>query len=160
VTLSVSAGNVDRYEGAARWSQGLGGGQISAGLFYGKHSGGGVENRYGGSVAYLFSFGTNLVASFGSNEPTGTSSTTADTYYFKVGHKWGNNGVSIGYGEAKDVTPGFTDKGFNVGYAYVIPKAKLDLYAGYAFSQLDVPTGTADADDIQTFVVGTRLKFD
>jgi predicted porin len=160
VTLAVSAGQTDKYEGAARWSQGLGGGQISAGLFYGKWNGGGVKNRYGGSIAYLFSFGTNLLASFGSNEPSASGSTTAKTWYVKVGHKWGNNAASIGYGESKDVIDGFNDKGFNVGFNHNIPKAKVDLYAGYHFNQLDTPTTVASVDDIQAFVVGTKLKFD
>jgi predicted porin len=160
VVLSVSAGQTDKYEGAARWSQGLGGGQISAGLFYGKHSGGGVKNRYGGSIAYLFSFGTNLLVSVGANEPSAAGSTTAKTWYVKAGHKWGNNAASIGYGESKDVVDGFNDKGFNIGFNHNIPKAKVDLYAGYHFNQLDTPSTVASVDDIQAFVVGTKLKFD
>jgi len=160
VTLAVSAGQTDKYEGAARWSQGLGGGQISAGLFYGKWNGGGVKNRYGGSIAYLFSFGTNLLASVGANEPSAAGAPTAKTWYLKVGHKWGNNAASIGYGESKDVIDGFNDKGFNVGFNHNIPKAKVDLYAGYHFNQLDTPTTVASVDDIQAFVIGTKLKFD
>jgi predicted porin len=160
VTLSVSAGAVDKYEGAARWSQGLGGGQISAGLFYGKWNGGGVKNRYGGSIAYLFSFGTNISVNYGHNEPTAAGSSKADTWYFKVGQKWGNNAVSVGYGESKDVVAGFKDKGFNIGFNHNIPKAKVDLYAGYHFNQLDTPTTVASVDDIQAFVIGTKLKFD
>ncbi len=160
VTLSVSAGQTDKYEGAVRWSQGLGGGQISAGLFYGKWNGGGVKNRYGGSVAYLFSFGTNILVAYGHNEPSASGSAKADTWYFKVGQKWGNNAASIGYGEAKDTVDGFKDKGFNIGFNHNIPKAKVDLYAGYHFNQLDTPTTVASVDDIQAFVIGTKLKFD
>ena len=168
VVLSVSAGQADKYEVAGRWSQGLGGGQISAGLFYGKDRAPGkgdpakpnVKNRYGGSIAYLFSFGTNLLASFGSNEPDTAGSTTAKTWYVKAGHKWGNNAASIGYGESKDVVDGFNDKGFNIGFNHNIPKAKVDLYAGYHFNQLDTPSTVASVDDIQAFVLGTKLKFD
>ena len=167
VTLAVSAGGRDKYEGAVRWSQGLGGGQISAGAFYGTHSAGGVENRYGGSVAYLFSFGTNLQAQYSENEPTGSGTTKAKNWYLKVGHKWGNNAVSIGYGESEDVIVGTKDKGFNIGFNHNIPKAKVDLYAGVAGNQLDIsssalPAGvaTADADDIYTLTIGTKLKFD
>jgi predicted porin len=160
VTLAISAGQTDKYEGAIRWSQGLGGGEISAGAFYGKWSGDGVENRYGGSLAYLFSFGTNLSVNFGGNEPSATGTPTAKTWYFKVGHKWGNNAVSAGYGESKDVLDGFKDKGFNIGFNHNLPKAKVDLYAGYHFNQLDTPTTIASVDDIQAFVLGTKLKFD
>jgi predicted porin len=160
VTLSVSAGQQDRYEGAGRWSQGLGGGQISAGLFYGRDNGTGVDNRYGGSIAYLFSFGTNLLVSAALNDPDAAGAPDAKTWYAKVGHQWGNNAVSIGYGESKDVVDGYKDKGFNVGFNHNLPKAKVDLYAGYHFNQLDTPTTVASVDDIQAFVIGTKLKFD
>lgn len=160
VTLAVSAGQTDKYEGAVRWSQGLGGGQISGGAFYGRHSGGGIENRYGGSLAYLFSFGTNLLVAGAVNEPSAAGSTEGKTWYFKVGHKWGNNAASIGYGESKDVVVGYKNKGVNLGFNHNIPKAKVDLYAGYHFNQLDTPSTVASVDDIQAFVLGTKLKFD
>lgn len=163
VTLSVSGGQRDKYEGAARWSQGIGGGQISAGIFYGRYTNGGVENRYGGSIGYLFSFGTELQFQYSQNEPTsapGAPSTDGKSYYFKVGQNWGNNSAGIGYGEAKDVTPGYTDKGFNIGFNHNLPKAKVDLYAGAMFSSLDTPTGVSGVDDIYTVTVGTKLQFD
>jgi predicted porin len=159
VTLAVSAGQANLYEGAVRWSQGLGGGQISAAAFYGKQAGV-TKNRYGGSVAYLFSFGTNLQASYSSNEPDVAGSTTGKNWYVKVGHKWGNNAVSVGYGESKDVVNGFKDKGFNIGFNHNIPKAQVDLYAGVAGNYLDSPSGSASVDDIYTVTVGTKLKFD
>ena len=159
VTLSVSAGQDDLYEGAVRWSQGLGGGQISAALFYGKSTS--SKNRYGGSAAYLFSFGTSLQFSYAEDEPRRPSTTTkGKNYYVKVGQNWGNNSVGIGYGESKDVVVGFKNKGFNLGYNYNIPKAKVDVYAGMAWNQLDVPGGVTGVDDIYTVTVGTKLRFD
>ncbi len=159
VTLAVSAGQSDKYEGAVRWSQGIGGGQISAGLFYGVQNNV-TKGRYGGSVAYLFSFGTNLLVQYAENEPDATGSTKGKNWYLKVGHKWGNNAVSVGYGESKDVVVGFKDKGFNIGFNHNIPKAKVDLYAGLAGNTLDNSLGAASADDIYTVTVGTKLKFD
>jgi predicted porin len=175
VTIAVSAGQSSLYEGAVRWSQGLGGGQISAGVFYGQRNGnpgGGIDNRYGGSIAYLFSFGTSLQAEYSQSEPDapapGVNVNTGKNWYIKVGHKWGNNAVSIGYGESKDSTAiaggvgpsGWNDKGFNIGFNHNIPKAKVDLYAGIAGNQLDTPSGFPSVDDIYTFTVGTKLKFD
>ena len=159
VTLAVSAGQADRYEGAVRWSQGLGGGQISAAAFYGVQNNV-TKNRYGGSIAYLFSFGTSLQAEYSENEPDFTGSTKGKNWYVKVGHKWGNNAVSIGYGESKDIVVGFKDKGFNIGFNHNIPKAKVDLYAGIAGNSLDTPSGVSSVDDIYTVTVGTKLKFD
>jgi len=161
VTVSVSGGARDKYEGAVRWSQGLGGGQISAAVFYGTQSSANIEQRYGGSVAYLFSFGTNLMLSYASNESTLTGVPDGTTWYLKVGHKWGNNAVSLGYGSAEDATPGFTDNGFNIGFNHNIPKAKVDVYAGAGWYSLeDQPAGQPGVDDIWTITVGTKLKFD
>ena len=55
---------------------------------------------------------------------------------------------------------GWKDKGFNIGFNHNIPKAKVDLYAGMSFNELDVPTGVSSVDDIITVTVGTKLKFD
>ncbi len=163
VTLSVSAGAQDKYEGAVRWSQGIGGGQISAGLFYGQHSAGGIDSTAGGSVAYLFSFGTNLLVSYSESTPTGAATTKGKNWYAKVGHKWGNNAVSLGYGVTEDApgAVGFKNAGVNIGFNHNIPKAKVDLYAGLNFATLDSsPAGTPSVDDIYTMTIGTRLKFD
>jgi predicted porin len=162
VTLSVSGGARDKYEGAVRWSQGLGGGQISAAAFYGRQTAAGIDNRYGGSIAYLFSFGTNLMFSYSQNELTASGAAKGKNWYAKVGHKWGNNAVSLGYGQSEDPggVSGVKDKGFNVGFNHNIPKAKVDLYAGAAWSELDLPSGAPGVDDIWTVTVGTKLKFD
>ena len=164
VTIALSAGQADLYEGAVRWSQGIGGGQISAGLFYGTANGANIDQRYGGSIAYLFSFGLSLQAAYAENEPSqvGTAAVTkGKNWYAKIGYKFGNNAVSVGYGESKDVIAGFKDKGFNIGFNHNIPKAKVDLYAGIAGNSLDTPGAiTASVDDIYTATIGTKLKFD
>jgi len=169
VTIALSAGQADRYEGAVRWGQGLGGGQISAGVFYGTSKDSGVDQRYGGSIAYLFAFGLNLQAQYSENEPTqvgAASVTKGKNWYAKIGYKFGNNAVSASYGESKDIVVGFKDKGFQVAFNHNIPKAKVDLYAGIQGNTLDVPGGTVGSgggtsvDDIYTITVGTKLKFD
>jgi len=161
VILSVSAGQADLYEGAARWSQDLGDGQISAGVFYGKQNNL-AKHRFGGSAAYLFSFGTSLLVSYGENEDdpaAGVSSLRSKNWYLKVGHNWGNNSVSASYGESKDVVDGFNNKGFQLGFNHNLPKVKVDLYAGIQQNTLDVPSGTSAVDDIWTVAAGTKLKF-
>ena len=169
VTVSVSAGSRDLYEGAVRWSQGLGGGQISAALFYGTHSASNVKARFGGSIAYLFSFGTNLMFSYSQNQSDLAGVNDAQNFYLKVGHKWGNNAVSLGYGWSEDAVcstnaanPGcFENSGFNIGFNHNIPKAKVDLYAGGQWTTLDSqPANQVGVDDIYTIQVGTKLQFD
>lgn len=163
VTLSVSGGARDKYEGAARWSQDLGGGQISAGLFYGQYKNGGIDNRYGGSIAYLFSFGTNLMFVYAENDPVAVApatSTKGKNFFLKIGQNWGNNSASISYGESKDITVGYTDKGYQLAFNHNLPKAKVDLYAGFQQNSLDVPSGVSGVDDIYTLALGTKLQFD
>ncbi len=61
---------------------------------------------------------------------------------------------------------GFENSAFQIGFNHNIPKAKVDLYAGFNWATLDMPTGTVgtgggtSVDDIYTFTVGTKLKFD
>ena len=108
------------------------------------------------------------------NENDIPGAVTSSTWYVKVGHKWGNNAVSVSYGESEDADQdlvtalgaGWKDKGFQIGFNHNIPKAKVDLYAGVHGNQLDLPNGVVgtgggtSVDDIYAVVVGTKLKFD
>ena len=170
--------------------------RLSAGIFYGSFGGGPTApgaatagcSSYGGSIAYLFSFGLSLQAAYAENESAQTNATKGKNWYAKIGYKFGNNAFSIGYGESKDASQtvinttaaafalagiagdgsGWNNKGFNIGFNHNIPKAKVDLYAGLAWNQLDTPSGLLDlvggpgtsVDDIYTVTVGTKLKFD
>ena len=158
VNLAASVGQNHRWEVAARLASGIAGGQLSGALFYGESSG--VKSRAGGSASYLFSQGTNVTVAYSTNEPEGAGATDATSWYVKLGQKWGNNAISASYGESEDVTPGFTDSGFQVGFNHNIPKAQVDLYAGYHSNALDTPAGVPGVEDINQFVLGTKLKFD
>jgi predicted porin len=158
VSVGASVGQDDRWEVAGRINSGVAGGQLSGGVFYGETAG--VKGRWGGSASYLFSQGTNITVSGASNEPPGLSAVESGNWYVKLGHKWGNNSLSVAYGEASDVAVGFTDRGLQVGFNHNLPKAKVDLYAGYQLSTLDVPAGTTGVEDITAVIVGTKLKFD
>jgi predicted porin len=160
VTISGSVGDDSKWEIAARASSGIAGGQLSAGLWYGASTA--LKSGVGGSAAYLFSQGTSIMFSASSVErkvPAGVSVDDPLSYYVKVGHNWGNNSVSVGYGETKDAVPGFKDSGFNVGFNHNIPKAKVDVYASAGMNSLDAPAGVS-AEDMTFFVVGSRLAFD
>jgi predicted porin len=160
-TVSGSVGDDNKWEVAARAGSGIGGGQLSAGVFYGSSTA--SKNRWGGSASYLFSQGTNITIAGAMNEPDvapGTPTEDATSWYVKLGHTWGNNAASVGYGEAEDVVLGFKDKGWNIGFNHNIPKAKVDLYAGFHSNSLDTPAAVASVDDINIFVLGTKLRFD
>jgi len=164
VTLSGSIGNDNKWEVAGRISTALVGGQLSGAVFYGENDqaatgDGGIDARYGGSVSYLFSQGTNITGVYARNEPE--VGDEADVWTVKLGHKWGPHSVAVLYGEASDVTPGFDDVGFGIGYNHALKKANTELYAGYLHQELDdTPTGTPSVEDIDVFIVGARVKFD
>jgi len=160
VTVSVSVGNDTLWETAARVSGTLAGGQLSAALFYGQASGArNVDNRYGGSASYLFPQGTNITGAYAHSESE--SGLDSDVFSVKLGHKWGQNAVSIGYGEASDVTSdGFDDTGWNIGYVRSLPRANTQLYVSYFLQSLDGPAGVPSVDDYNAVVVGARVQFD
>ena len=92
-------------------------------------------------------------------------------YWFKVGHKWGNNAAVVGGGWTDDLfADGATGWDVGVGFIHTIPRAGVELYAGYQHQELDLD-GTArgtlrfsgmstSVEDINLGCVGSRIKFD
>jgi len=178
VVISGSIGNDNKWEVVGRVNTALAGGQLSGAIFYGENDQGGtfgtgIDSRYGGSVSYLFSQGTNITGHWAENEFEATGAPEGTSWSVKLGHKWGPHAVSIGYGEAEDV-PGLTllgagvgganaeteDTGFNIGYVHSLKKANAELYASYFHQELDHNiVGLGSAEDIDVFVVGARVKF-
>jgi hypothetical protein len=171
-TVSASMGNDEKWEVAARVSTALGGGQLSGAVFYGENDqaatgDGGVDGRYGGSVSYLFSQGTNLSFTYAVSEPEALGAVDQSNWYLKLGHKWGAHAVGVSYGVTDDLgLVGNEDSGFGVGYSYQMPKVNTQLYAAYLHQELDVDaarnpglTGVS-VEDIDVFLVGARVQFD
>jgi hypothetical protein len=48
---------------------------------------------------------------------------------------------------------------WGLGAVHTIPSAKVDIYAGYRFFELD-DSGAFSVEDISVFFVGSRIKFD
>jgi len=167
VVVSASVGNDATWEVAARADTALGGGRLRGALFYGESSGGvgtgtgstgNVDNRWGGSISYLFAQGTSITGFYAENETE--AGLDSDAWGAMLGHRWGPHAVSISYGEATDVIPGFDDSGFTLAYVHNLKKANTELYAGYNFNELDTPVGVASVDEHNVFLVGARVKFD
>ncbi len=161
VKVAASIGNDSVWEIAMFGDADIGGGNLLFAGFYGQDRQGvrtgGTDNRWGGSIRYQFSQGTKIDAVYSSNETN--AGVNSDVWAFGIGHIWGNNTISANYSEASDVTAGFDDKAFNIGYDYNIPKAKTNLYASFFYTELDTPTGVPSVEDHATFVIGARVKF-
>jgi hypothetical protein len=168
VAVSASVGNDGTWEAAARVNTVLGGGRLSGALFYGESTGGAgpgtgttgnIDNRWGGSLSYLFAQGTNITGFYSENETE--AGVDSDSFGVMLGHKWGPHAVSISYGEASDVfANNFEDSGWTVNYVHSLKKANAELYASFQHNELDTPTGFGAVEDINLFLVGARVKFD
>jgi len=175
VTLSASVGNDNKWDAAARLDTALGGGQLAGAIFYGENgqnanAAARVDSRYGGSLSYLFSQGTNVTFAYAVSEPNGAPGVNTpdqSNWYLKLGHKWGPHAVGVAYGESDDLgLVGNEDTGYGVGYVYSgLKKANTELYASWLHQELDVSAATqttlaGSVEDINVVVVGARVKFD
>lgn len=163
VTLAASIGNDNRWETAGRLNTGLWGGKVSAALFYGQDTGRTLTDvkSYGGSLSYLFSQGTSITGHASAQSLDGANTGSPLSWSVKLGHKWGPNAASIGYGQAEDFVNNYTQQNFNVAYVRSLKRANTQLYAMYTFQTLDDrPTGTLSVEDHNAFVTGARVRFD
>ncbi len=123
-------------------------------------SGGADDGTIVGSAAFKFAQGTSIAAAYGEkSEVAGPGSADANYYYIKLGHDWGNNSVAVDYKSSEDNggLSGVDGTSWGIGGVHTMPKAGVDLYAGYRFFELDV--SGVSADDISVFFVGSRIKF-
>ncbi len=124
------------------------------------------------SGAFKFAQGTSIAAAWGTkDEIGGATGPEGEYFYLKLGHDWGNNSVAVDYKSAEDVVLSASCSGGNaanpacggtswgIGGVHTMPKAGIDLYAGYRFFELDDLAAGVSADDISVFFVGSRIKF-
>ena len=116
---------------------------------------------FGGAASYLFSQGTNITIGYQERDFVEAGRNTAEHAYIKLGHRWGNNAVSISYGTNEDQgVNGSESDTIGVGFVHTIPKPKIELYAAYRNTDLDVSGSGVSYEDVDVFGVGTRIKFD
>lgn len=161
VNLAASIGNDSVWEIAMFGDADIGGGNLLFAAFYGEDGqgvrSGGTEDRWGGSMRYQFAQGTKISGTYAQNESN--AGVDSDVFTVGIGHSWGNNTISVHYSQASDVTQGFDDEAFNIGFDHNIPKAKTNVYASFFHTELDGPGGGPSYEDHNTFVVGARVKF-
>jgi len=163
VRAAASIGNDSVWEIGLFGDADIGGGNLLFAAFYGEDTqgvrSGGTDGRWGGSFRYRFSQGTKISGTYAENQTLVPGAPDGDVFTLGVGHSWGNNTVSVHYSQASDVTPGFDDEAWNIGFDHSIPKAKVDLYASFFHTELDTPVGVPSVEDHNTFAIGARVKF-
>jgi predicted porin len=138
LTISVDASQNDAWGVKGYVYTSLGGGDLSLALAYASGDNRFGRSDYGGSLSYLFSQGTNITLGWQDRDFAAAARNTATHWYAKLGHRWGNNAVSISYGETDDVLAnGSEASSIGLGFVHSIPKPKVELYASYHNVSLD-----------------------
>jgi predicted porin len=157
--ISAAVGNDQLWDIAVNVDHSVGGGKLA---LYGGYQG--AENRrgfdsWGGSVGFMFSQGTNISFAYGSRDLANAAPGRDDptNWYVKLGHKWGNNAISVSYGETSDLVQNADATRIGVGFIHTLPKPGVELYAGYHNHDVDL-TGV-NTEDLDVFVMGARVRF-
>jgi predicted porin len=162
-TGAVSVSNNETWDALAKVAGSVGGGDYDLRLGYGDYEARSGYERWTVSGGFKFSQGTSIALAYGEADMVGA---TPDGSYFyaKLGHDWGNNSVAVDYKTADDAAANAACTGgacggetWGLGFVHTLPKPKVELYAGYRNFELD---DFAGAEDIDVFVVGSRVKFD
>jgi predicted porin len=153
-------------------------GSFAAGAYdlrvgYRNHDAGGQDDgTFLISGAFKAAMGLSIAGAWGSkSDAFGSGSDDAEYWYIKGGYDWGNNSVAIDYKASEAVVADAACSGgnvnvsacggnsFGIGGVHTMPKAAIDLYAGYRFFELEDTGPSQNVGDISVFFVGSRIKF-
>ncbi len=173
VTVAASVGNDGYFDIGVYGNTSLGGGTLAFAGGYIKEEQRSNFDGWGISAAYLFSQGTSIQGTYSERnidskgiEPgqvleNNNKREDPTNWPIKVGHKWGNNAVAIGFGEGEDKFDDISHRAFTLGFVHTIPKPGVELYAGYNYNEADLSSSSFDgsAEDVHIFFVGSRVQF-
>jgi hypothetical protein len=116
---------------------------------------GGTDDKVlGGSISWLHTSGINLTYTHTNRDLPGRD---GKFDYFKAGYKFGKHAVSIDYASGQDqALSGDEAKMYGIGYVFT-PIAWAEIFA--LLKQHSLDRSGASLDDIQFFMVGSRIKF-
>lgn len=167
--VSASVNNDSRWSVGTFLGGSAGGGEWQFNAGYLDTGGGDRTHLFAASGSYLFSQGTNITLAYGEQDSRDGDS---DFLYGKLGHKFGDNAVSVSYStgtveNAEIFTATETSAAvvadadvdvLGLAFQRNLPKVGIEFYSGYHWMMGDFD-GTRDPDDIHIFVVGSRIKF-
>ncbi len=169
VSVSAAVFNDNAFDIGAELTSTLGGGKLLVRGAFSKEDQRGGYNQWATSGSYLFSQGTSFTFSLGGRDLKGSGDDPIN-YWFKLGHKWGNNALSIGGGQTEDLlTKGANSWDVGVGFVHTIPKPGVELYAAFHHLELDLDStaestlafsgSSTSTEEINVFMVGSRIRF-
>ncbi len=120
--------------------------------------GGSVDDQVNGSVSVLLASGFNVTLAAGERDLKASGAEDPSFWYTKWGYQFGNNAVSVDYGETDDLAKaGDEATAFGAQYVRQLPAWATEAYIGVRQHELDRPS--SDFDDITAVIAGARLKF-
>jgi hypothetical protein len=155
----VSLGNkeTDIVEVALRYSGKMAFGTLAGALGYSNEEAapGGIDDEtVGGSISWLHGSGFNLTFAHTTRDLPGRDGKFS---YLKAGYKTGQHAFSLDYGMGDDqAIAGDEAKMYGIGYVFT-PIAWAEIFGLFKVHSLD--RSAASVDDIQFFMVGSRIKF-
>jgi hypothetical protein len=111
-----------------------------------------MEDVIGISGGIAFANGTSVNAAWASDNDSGED---FEDMYVNVAHSWGNMSVAIDY-RSTDNAENMEGRGIGLGGQYSLGGG-VDVYAGFHNYSFDRPG--MDLEDINSFIVGSRVRF-
>jgi hypothetical protein len=154
----------DQVNEASLWWSGKVAGDLQAAIGWSEEKAtvAGVDNNetMGGSISWLHTSGFNITAAYTQSDIAVAPSREAKHFYGKVGYKFGQHAIALGYFQGEDqAAAGDEATAYTVGYVWN-PIRWAEVYANYILYQLDhTRAGVGSANDITVFTVGSRIRF-
>ena len=155
-TVSAEHANNEQWGAGVTVATSFAGAKVGAGLTYWDAENNSGFDQLNASASVAFSQGTNVGLMW--KEKNMTGGLNRHFWQAKIGHKWGNNSVSLAYYDGADMAVANDDSSeWKVAFVHSIPKPRVHLYAVY--SNLDYNHPTIATEDVDTFFVGSRIFF-
>ena len=169
VSAGVAVWNNNAFDVGATLDTSVGGGDLQVRGAWAKSEQSTGYNQWASSASYLFAQGTSMTMSFGGRDMKTPGATDPFNFWLKLGHKWGNNVVTIGGGQTQDLLTEGAD-GWDIAVSFVHTlRPGIEVYAGYQHQELDLDatarsnltfSGTSTSiEAVDIVVVGSRIKF-
>jgi hypothetical protein len=155
---SVSAGNKNRWDAAARYAGDFGWAKFAAAAAWADFgtSSDTVDGQFSSSASMLLNSGLNLTVSYATQDKDGKDPWNI---FGKIGYRFlEKHAASVQWARTENLSAK-DDKGDTFGLAYVFsPWNSVEFYGTYYLHMLDRDEGS-DPDDINIFMAGGRVKF-
>jgi hypothetical protein len=150
----------DQVNEASIWWSGKVAGELQAAIGWSEEKApvAGQQNNetMGGSISWLHTSGFNVTAQY-TQADLFASGRDATHWMGKVGYKFGQHAVAVGYFVGEDqVAAGDEVTAMTIGYVWA-PTRWAEVYANAIQYELDRPN--VDANDIRVFTIGSRIRF-